>query len=47
MMKVAKHSYAMKNAHPEIIKASNFVTTHDNNENGVLRTIQALGLLNT
>lgn len=45
MMKVAKHSYAMKNAHPEIIQASNYITTHDNNENGVLRTIQALGLL--
>ena len=45
MMKVAKHSYAMKNAHPEIIHASNFVTSHDNNENGVLRTIEALGLL--
>lgn len=45
MMKVAKHSYAMKNAHPEIIQASNFVTTHDNNDNGVLRTIEDLGLL--
>ncbi|TBW28536.1 HAD family hydrolase [Gramella sp. KN1008] len=47
MMKVARHSYAMKNAHPEIIEASNFVTSHDNNENGVLRTIEALGLLNS
>lgn len=46
MMKVAKHSYAMKNAHPEIIQASNFVTSHDNNDNGVLRTIESLGLLN-
>ncbi len=46
MMQVAKHSYAMKNAHPEIIQASNFVTSYDNNENGVLRTIEALGLLN-
>ncbi len=45
MMKVAKHSYAMKNAHPEIIQASNYVTSHDNNENGVLRTIESLGLL--
>lgn len=44
MMKVAKHSYAMKNAHPEIIEASNFITSHDNNENGVLRTIAELGL---
>ncbi|MCG9973344.1 HAD family hydrolase [Christiangramia crocea] len=45
MMQVAKHSYAMKNAHPEIIQASNFVTSHDNNDNGVLRTIESLGLL--
>ena len=45
MMKAAKHSYAMKNAHPEIIQASNFVTSHDNNDNGVLRTIESLGLL--
>ena len=45
MMKVAKHSYAMKNAHPEIIMASNFKTRYDNNENGVLRTIEELGLL--
>ncbi|GAA4320134.1 HAD family hydrolase [Pontixanthobacter gangjinensis] len=45
MMQVAKHSYAMKNAHPEIIEASNFVTSHDNNNNGVLRTIEDLGLL--
>ncbi|SDR67246.1 HAD family hydrolase [Gramella sp. MAR_2010_147] len=45
MMQVAKHSYAMKNAHPEILQASNFITSHDNNDNGVLRTIEALGLL--
>ncbi len=45
MMKNAKYSYAMKNAHPEIKKASNFITQYDNNENGVLRTIEELGLL--
>ena len=45
MMKVATHSYAMKNAHPEILKVSNYVTSHDNNDNGVLRTIESLGLL--
>ncbi|APG59145.1 HAD family hydrolase [Christiangramia salexigens] len=45
MMKVAKHSYAMKNAHPEILEVSNFVTSYNNNENGVLRTIRELGLL--
>lgn len=45
MMQNAKYSYAMKNAHPEIISASKFVTNFSNNENGVLRTIQELGLL--
>ncbi len=46
MMKNAKYSYAMKNAHPEIIEASKFITRFDNNENGVLKTIEELGLLN-
>ncbi|WP_372919700.1 HAD family hydrolase [Salegentibacter sp.] len=45
MMKNAKYSYAMKNAHPEIKQASNFVTRYSNNENGVLKTIEELGLL--
>lgn len=45
MMKNAKYSYAMKNAHPEIIEVSNFVTRYTNNENGVLKTIEELGLL--
>ncbi|WP_417886085.1 HAD family hydrolase [Zunongwangia sp.] len=45
MMQNAKYSYAMKNAHPEIIKVSNYITDYDNNENGVLRTIEKLGLL--
>jgi len=45
MMQNAKFSYAMKNAHPEIKNASKFVTSFDNNENGVLRTIVELGLL--
>ena len=45
MMKVAHYSYAMKNAHPEIIKASSFVTEFDNNNNGVLKTIKKLLLL--
>ncbi len=45
MMKNAKYSYAMKNAHPEIKEVSNFITQFDNNENGVLRTIEELGLL--
>ena len=45
MMKNATYSYAMKNAHPEIINASNYITRFDNNENGVLKTIEQLGLL--
>ncbi|WP_132433737.1 HAD family hydrolase [Natronoflexus pectinivorans] len=40
MMQTAMHSYAMKNAHPEIIKASRFITEYDNNENGVLRVLK-------
>ncbi len=45
MMQNAKFSYAMKNAHPQIKSASKFITNFDNNENGVLRTIEELGLL--
>ncbi len=45
MMQNATYSYAMKNAHPEIINASNYITLFDNNENGVLKTIEQLGLL--
>lgn len=45
MMQNAGHSYAMKNAHPEIISVSKFVTEFSNNENGVLKTIELLGLL--
>lgn len=39
MMKMAKYSFAMKNAEPEVIEVSNFITTLDNNENGVLHSI--------
>lgn len=42
MMKYAKYSYAMRNAHPELIKISNFVTKDDNNNNGVTNTIKEL-----
>jgi hydroxymethylpyrimidine pyrophosphatase-like HAD family hydrolase len=45
MMQNATHSYAMKNAHPDIIKISKYITEFDNNENGVLRTILDLGLV--
>lgn len=45
MMQNATHSYAMKNAHPEIIEVSKFITRFDNNENGVIRTILEMGLI--
>lgn len=45
MMQNATHSYAMKNAHPDIISTSKYITEFDNNENGVLRTILDLGLV--
>ena len=40
MMKNAKYSYAMKNAHPELIAISNFITRDDNNNHGVTNTIK-------
>lgn len=42
MMQTAKYNYAMKNAHPEIIKISSFITEFDNDNNGVSRAIEAL-----
>lgn len=42
MMKVATHSYAMKNAYPKILETANFVTEKDNNEGGVLDVIERL-----
>ena len=44
MMSEATYSYAMKNAHPEIIKAAKFVTERDNNDHGVVATIRDLCL---
>jgi Cof subfamily protein (haloacid dehalogenase superfamily) len=44
MMSEAKYSYAMKNAHPDIIKAAKFVTERDNNNHGVIHTIRKLCL---
>ncbi len=44
MMKEAKYSYAMKNAHPQIIQASHFITQYSNEENGVYKELlQLLG----
>ena len=39
MMQTAKYSYAMKNAHPEIIRISNFTTNFDNDNGGVTDVI--------
>lgn len=44
MMGAATYSYAMKNAHPEIINAANFITEFDNNHGGVTHTIRKLCL---
>lgn len=40
MMQNAKYSFAMKNAHPEIIKVSNYSTDFDNNNDGVTNAIK-------
>jgi len=39
MIEVAYHSYAMKNSHPDLIESARSVTTHDNNNNGVIREL--------
>ncbi|HKL72378.1 MAG TPA: HAD family hydrolase [Marinilabiliaceae bacterium] len=40
MMQMGLHSYAMKNAHPEILNIARYITEKDNNENGVVETIK-------
>ncbi len=45
MMSAATYSYAMKNAHPDIVKAASFITRQDNNNNGVIETIKELQLV--
>ncbi|GAB3511501.1 HAD family hydrolase [Emticicia fontis] len=45
MMSAGKYSYAMKNAHPKIIEAANYITKLSNNENGVLETIKEFNLV--
>jgi Cof subfamily protein (haloacid dehalogenase superfamily) len=42
MMQTAKFSSAMKNAHPDILKISNFITNFDNNNNGVTEIVAQL-----
>ena len=40
MMETAEFSFAMKNAHKDIIEISNYMTDFDNNTNGVTKTIE-------
>lgn len=45
MMQYSENSYAMVNAHPEILAISKFVTKLDNNHSGVIETLKELGLV--
>ncbi|NUY81178.1 HAD family phosphatase [Flavobacterium sp. MAH-1] len=45
MMQYSVNSYAMVNAHPEILAISKFRTRLDNNHNGVVETLRELGLV--
>jgi len=40
MLDMAKYNFAMKNAHPEILRKASFVTEYDNNNNGAVETIK-------
>ncbi len=42
MMQTGNFSYAMKNAHTDILEISNFVTNFDNNSNGVTEIINQI-----
>ena len=42
MIQQAGYSYAMKNAHPEILKTAKYITELDNNHGGVTHTIKKL-----
>ena len=42
MMQTGNFSYAMKNAHPDILEISNFVTNFDNNSCGVTEIINQI-----
>ncbi len=45
MIQNAGYSYAMKNAHPDILEAAKYVTELDNNHGGVTHTIKKLLML--
>ena len=40
MLEYSYHSYAMKNAFPDILKVARYTTEYSNNENGVIRTLK-------
>ena len=40
MIKIAHHSYAMKNSHPDLIEAARNITYHDNNNDGVIHELK-------
>ena len=42
MMKHCKYSYAMKNAHKDLIEVANFTTKEDNDNLGVINTIKEM-----
>lgn len=42
MMKHGKYSFAMKNAHKDLIKVANFITKDDNDNLGVINTIKEI-----
>lgn len=45
MMQYSQNSYAMVNAHPEILAIAKFTTKLDNNHDGVIDTLKSLGLV--
>ncbi len=40
MLQSCHYSYAMKNAHPDILKTARYTTEYSNNEYGVMKTLQ-------
>ncbi len=44
MIQNTENSYAMKNAHPEILEAAKNQTQYSNNDNGVIKTLIEIGI---
>jgi hypothetical protein len=42
MLSTAQYSYAMKNAHPEVINKASFITEYTNDEAGVIKKVEEL-----